>query len=349
MPNRSSQALVPLHSGDEERLGTGDHVLELRRVRLAELAIVEDLDLDLAVGELRDPLGEELGCLTLVGLRRGHVTGLEHDVGRRRSLAEPCGADRHRRRPFMKVRCRLVGMAEVEQEGLGKRPADQLKADRQAGPGEAAGHREGRQAQVVRRLGVAGEIERQPSPIREVGLDLRHRGGGDRRRRRQERVDPRQHRPLEGCESLCAVGDRFQILDRRERQPELERRPRHRGVVLRPFPEPARMNARALGEDDDVAQDLERRRVRDLDLDQHGPEVAQRRAGPAHGSPHFRVDVVVVVVGRDADPPPGDAPRERAFVVRHRRRGRARIERITTRDHGEQARAIGDRSRERAG
>ena len=90
--------LVPLHPGDEEPLGTGDHVLELRRVRLAELAVGEDLDLDLAVGELRDPFGEELGRLTLVGLRRGHMPGLEHDVGCGRSLTEPCGADRHRRR-----------------------------------------------------------------------------------------------------------------------------------------------------------------------------------------------------------------------------------------------------------
>ena len=62
---------------DEQVLRARDKVLELRRDRLAEFARVENLNLDFAVGQLFDALGEELGGLPLIGCRRQDMTRLQ--------------------------------------------------------------------------------------------------------------------------------------------------------------------------------------------------------------------------------------------------------------------------------
>jgi hypothetical protein len=76
-----SEARVPglevVEGIDEEVLRTGDEVFQLRGDRFAELARVEDLDVELAVGFLLDAFGEELDRLTLIGGWRKDVSGLQ--------------------------------------------------------------------------------------------------------------------------------------------------------------------------------------------------------------------------------------------------------------------------------
>ena len=95
-----AEAFVPLleivHGLDEEVLRPRNQVLELHGDRLPELGGVEDLNLDLAVGQLSDPLGHVGDRRPLLRNSRLEVAHLQLHFGLGRRHGES-GGERDRR------------------------------------------------------------------------------------------------------------------------------------------------------------------------------------------------------------------------------------------------------------
>ncbi len=209
----------------------------------------------------------------------------------------------------------LIGVSHRAQGRLVEGPSHELQGDRQAAAGKAAGHAEGRKAEIADRARILRDAQHHRRHILAAAdIDIREARRRDRQGRRQQHVAVAKGRGAIVPKERVPHAQRLEIARRRLVEAELDPAAHHVAVILGAIDQPLAVDRRRFRRQRRRPDQVHLLVVGHVRLDHLRPGIGEDSLRRRHRGRDAGVEIVVVIGRGNADPQTRHRCAARGFV-----------------------------------